>query len=121
MAVVLKQQHGWTCGMLANHFWSVAGNGPTVTMSTPRSCSRSCPIRRKVHYVRVQHGNHVGPGDGTRFGLLMHHTDAERESAYDRASAIGRLDKALDEAEQHGWTVVDMTQDWEVIYPFEQQ
>jgi phosphoserine phosphatase len=47
-------------------------------------------------------------GSGARFALLVHHTDAEREWAYDRTSSIGRLDKALDEAQANGWTVVDM-------------
>jgi phosphoglycolate phosphatase-like HAD superfamily hydrolase len=56
-------------------------------------------------------------GDGARLGLLIHHTDAEREWAYDRKSHIGQLDKALDEAQNKGWTVVDMKQDWKVIYP----
>jgi len=58
-------------------------------------------------------------GEGARFGLLVHHTDADREWAYDRDSHIGRLDKALDEARQRGWTVVDMKSDWNVIYPFQ--
>ena len=58
-------------------------------------------------------------GDGLRFMGLVHHTDGEREWAYDRQSSIGRLDKALDEATQKGWTVVDMKQDWKVIYPFQ--
>ena len=58
-------------------------------------------------------------GEGARFGLLVHHTDAEREWAYDRKSHIGRLDKALDEAGERGWTVVDMQRDWNVIYPFQ--
>ena len=53
------------------------------------------------------------------FALIVHHTDAEREVAYDRDSAIGRLDKALDEANQQGWTVVDMKQDWKRVFPFE--
>ena len=56
-------------------------------------------------------------GDGRRFGLLVHHTDAKREWAYDRKSHIGHLDKALDEAPENGWTVVDMKQDWKTIYP----
>jgi len=56
-------------------------------------------------------------GDGARFGLLVHHTDAEREWAYDRKSPIGHLDKALGAAAAEGWTVVDMKQDWKVIYP----
>jgi phosphoserine phosphatase len=48
---------------------------------------------------------------------LVHHTDAEREWAYDRDSHVGRLDQALTEAEKNGWTVVDMKNDWDVIYP----
>ena len=58
-------------------------------------------------------------GQGPRFALLVRHTDAKREWAYDRKSKIGHLDKALDEAINRGWTVVDMQQDWKVIYPFE--
>ncbi len=57
-------------------------------------------------------------GEGTRLMLLVHHTDAVREWAYDRKSKIGHLDKALDEARRLGWTVVDMKKDWKVIYPF---
>jgi hypothetical protein len=56
-------------------------------------------------------------GQGPRFALYVHHTDAKREWAYDRESSIGRLDKGLDEAQAKGWTVVDMKQDWKVIYP----
>ena len=56
---------------------------------------------------------------GARFGLIVHHTDAEREWAYDRKSHIGTLDKALDEAKAKGWTVVDMKKDWKRIFPFE--
>ncbi len=58
-------------------------------------------------------------GKGPRFALYVHHTDAEREWAYDRESSFGRLDKGLDEAQTKGWTVVDMKQDWKVIYPYE--
>jgi phosphoserine phosphatase len=58
-------------------------------------------------------------GQGARFALYVHHTDAEREWAYDRESHIGRLDKGLDEAKEKGWTVVDMKQDWKVIFAFE--
>ena len=47
-------------------------------------------------------------GSGLRLMGLVHHTDAEREWAYDRTSHIGRLDKALDEAQAKGWTVVNM-------------
>jgi len=60
-------------------------------------------------------------GSGVRFALLVNHTDAEREWAYDRASSIGRLDKALDEAQANGWTVVDMKNDWKTIFLFEKR
>lgn len=60
-------------------------------------------------------------GQGSRFALYVQHTDAEREWAYDRKSSIGRLDKGLDEAQAKGWTVVDMKQDWKVIYPHEKR
>jgi phosphoglycolate phosphatase-like HAD superfamily hydrolase len=56
-------------------------------------------------------------GTGPRFALIVHHTDAKREWAYDRKSAIGKLDKALDEAAKRGWTVVSMKDDWKTIYP----
>lgn len=58
-------------------------------------------------------------GPGKRFMGLVHHTDAKREWAYDRESKIGRLDKALDEANTRKWTVVDMTSEWRRIYPFD--
>jgi hypothetical protein len=57
-------------------------------------------------------------GDGPSLAVLVHHTDAEREWAYDRESKIGRLDKALDEAREKGWTVISMKEDWKEIYPF---
>jgi phosphoglycolate phosphatase-like HAD superfamily hydrolase len=56
-------------------------------------------------------------GSGARFALLVHHDDAEREWAYDRRSDVGRLDKALDEANAKGWTVVSMKNDWATIFP----
>jgi len=56
---------------------------------------------------------------GARLCLLVHHTDAEREWAYDRTSRVGRLDKALDEATARGWTIVDMKQDWKTVFPKE--
>ena len=60
-------------------------------------------------------------GPGPRFGLIVRHTDAEREWAYDRESHIGKLDKGLDEARSKGWTVVDMKQDWKTIFPPEKK
>ncbi|HEU4431324.1 MAG TPA: HAD family hydrolase [Myxococcota bacterium] len=57
-------------------------------------------------------------GSGERFCLYVHHTDAEREWAYDRASSIGHLDQGLDEARAKGWTVVNMKDDWKRVFPF---
>lgn len=54
---------------------------------------------------------------GACFMGLVHHTDAAREYAYDRDSSVGKLDKALDEAVAKGWTVVDMKNDWKIIFP----
>ncbi len=51
------------------------------------------------------------------FAGIVHHTDAEREYAYDRESHVGKLDKALTEAEGRGWTVVDMKKDWKTVFP----
>lgn len=59
-------------------------------------------------------------GKGKRLAALVHHTDGEREWAYDRESTVGRLDKALDEARAKGWVVVDMATEWKRIYPFDQ-
>jgi phosphoserine phosphatase len=58
-------------------------------------------------------------GDGARLMGLVHHTAADREWAYDRESHVGRQDKALDEAREKGWTVVDMAREWRAVYPWE--
>ena len=58
-------------------------------------------------------------GEGARFAGIVHHTDAEREYAYDRPSKIGQLDKAWDEAKAKGWTVVDIKRDWKKVFAFE--
>jgi hypothetical protein len=50
--------------------------------------------------------------------VLVHHTDGDREWAYDRRSPVGRLDRALDEARGRGWLVVDMKRDWARIFAF---
>jgi len=63
---------------------------------------------------------YTAAGDGARFMMYVHHTDSVREWAYDRNTNIGQLDKGLDAAHENGWTVVDMENDWKVIYPFEQ-
>ncbi len=56
-------------------------------------------------------------GSGSRFVLIVHHTDDSREWAYDRTSSIGKLDKALDEEQAKGWTVVSKKDDWKTIFP----
>lgn len=58
-------------------------------------------------------------GTGLRFLALVHHTDGEREWAYDRESPFGKLDKGLDEARDKVWTVIDMKKDWSRVFPFE--
>lgn len=58
----------------------------------------------------------VTAASGARLGVIIHHTDNEREVAYDRKSSIGRLDKALDEAAIRQWLVVSMKADWAQIF-----
>jgi phosphoserine phosphatase len=58
-------------------------------------------------------------GEGPRFCLYIHHTDGEREWAYDRESGIGRLNKGLDESHANGWTVVNMKKDWKRVFSFD--
>jgi len=58
-------------------------------------------------------------GEAQNLIVIIHHTDEKREWAYDKDSHIGRLNKALEEANKNGWTVVDMKEDWKVIFPFD--
>ncbi len=60
-------------------------------------------------------------GEGKRLGLIVHHTDADREWAYDRESSEGRLIKGLDLADENGWLLIDMSSDWQVIYPYQNE
>jgi hypothetical protein len=61
----------------------------------------------------------IGPGPS--FGLIVHHTDADREWAYDaHPKSSGKLVEALAEADRRGWIVVDMKKDWKRVYGFEQ-
>lgn len=61
----------------------------------------------------------VTSGPGPRLGVIVHHTDAVREWAYDRGSSVGRLERGLDEAAARRWILVDMKQDWKHVYPDE--
>lgn len=56
-------------------------------------------------------------GEGRRLGLFVHHTDADREYAYDRKSHVGTLDVALDQADASGWIIVSMKNDWKTVFP----
>jgi len=67
----------------------------------------------------LQMMQYTASGDGPRFMLYVHHTDGEREWAYDRESSVGRLDKGLDEAMQRGWILADIKSDWKVVFPYE--
>ena len=65
----------------------------------------------------IQMIEYTKSGEGRRLGLFVHHTDAEREYAYDRKSHVGVLDKALDQAAANGWIIVDMKKDWKQVFP----
>jgi hypothetical protein len=58
---------------------------------------------------------------GPHFGMIVHHTDATREWAYDRKSGIGHLEKGLDNAAKYGWLIVDMQKDWKQVFTFEKK
>ncbi len=78
------------------------------------ACGNSDGDMQMLQYTTVSRGaSDLTP----RLGIIIHHTDAEREWAYDRQSHVGKLDQALDLAESQGWVVVDMKRDWAAIYP----
>jgi phosphoglycolate phosphatase-like HAD superfamily hydrolase len=60
---------------------------------------------------------YVTTGPGRRLGMIVHHTDADREWAYDRASHVGKLERGLDEAGKRGWVLIDMKRDWKIVHP----
>jgi hypothetical protein len=62
---------------------------------------------------------YAAAGSGPRLMLIVHHTDPEREWAYDRQSSIGTLNKALDEANAKGWLLADMKRDWKKVFSFQ--
>lgn len=63
----------------------------------------------------LQYATMAAPG--RTLGMIVHHTDAEREYAYDRETDFGRLDKAMDDAPAEGWILVDMAKDWKAMFP----
>ena len=84
-----------------------------------RPFSRRCVLTAAAVAILTEMLEWVTSGPGARLGLIVHHTDADREWAYDRGSPVGRLERGLDEAAARRWVVVDMKQDWKVIYPEE--
>lgn len=62
---------------------------------------------------------YTSTGTGPRFGMIVHHTDSVREYAYDRKSALAKLDKGLDDAAKYHWLMVDMKNDWKKVHPFD--
>jgi phosphoglycolate phosphatase-like HAD superfamily hydrolase len=81
--------------------------------------------RRPIAAFGNSDGDHqmlqwTAAGDGPSLMALVHHTDEIREWAYDRDSAVGRLDRALVEAGERGWTVIDMKRDWGRVYGFDE-
>ena len=65
----------------------------------------------------VQMIEYTTSGAGRRLGLFVHHTDADREYAYDRKSHVGTLNAGLDRASAMGWIIVDMKKDWKQVFP----
>jgi len=59
-------------------------------------------------------------GSGARLMMLVHHDDAIREFDYGAKSLIGTFsDSLMAEANQSGWTVISMKNDWKRIFPFD--
>ena len=67
----------------------------------------------------IQMIEYTTKAEGRRLGLFLHHTDGDREFAYDRTSYVGTLDKALGQAKANGWIIVDMKNDWKRVFAFE--
>ena len=84
-----------------------------TTMSEPSEPGRPGSLSSEPGRPRPSEPGRPRP----RLGMIVHHTDAEREYAYDRDSFVGRLDKALDQAPQRGWVLIDMKNDWRKIFP----
>ena len=84
-----------------------------TTMSEPSEPGRPGSLSSEPGRPRPSEPGRPRP----RLGMIVHHTDAEREYAYDRDSSVGRLDKALDQAPQRGWVLIDMKNDWRKIFP----
>ncbi|MFP7673452.1 HAD family hydrolase [Marivita sp. S0852] len=118
-------------GSIGNMEYSVVDGEPTLTKQSgalffDRSAGKPVGIMNHIGQRPIfAAGNTDGDfqmlewvtaGEGARFGMLIHHTDGEREFAYDRESAVGSLNRGLDEADTRGWLLVDMAKDWRRVW-----
>jgi phosphoserine phosphatase len=92
-------------------------DGPGKPVGIQRSIGRRPILAVGNSDGDLQMLQYVSAGAGQRLAIYIHHDDAEREYAYDRASKIGKLDKGLDEAGKRGWPVVSMKRDWKAVFP----
>lgn len=119
-------------GSVGNHSYLVGDAGPEVRKDPGISfiddkAGKPVAISRYIGQRPVfAAGNSDGDfqmlewttaGEGPRFALLVHHTDADREWAYDRDGHVGKLVRGLDEGPERGWTIVDMKNDWLRMFP----
>jgi len=88
----------------------IAGSGDGALRRVP------FPSRKRIEARTASMLRWTASRPGERLAIIVRHTDAAREWAYDRASKVGRLDRALDEAQSRGWTIVDMARDWATVY-----
>jgi phosphoglycolate phosphatase-like HAD superfamily hydrolase len=93
-------------------------DGPGKPVGIHRSIGRRPILAVGNSDGDLQMLQYVSAGAGQRLAIYIHHDDAEREFAYDRASKIGKLDKGLDEAGKKGWPVVSMKRDWKTVFPY---
>ena len=85
-----------------------------------RIAERSWFVAPAVPYgVDLEILQYTDSGSGPKLALLLHHDDAAREFAYDRASRIGKLDGVLGKAREGDRVVVSMRSDWNTIWPQE--
>ena len=107
-----------------DHSWALVRTGKSLGDDGPDK-TRNIALQIGVRPIfaagnsdgDLQMLQYVTGAPGARFGLIVHHDDAVREYAYDRASPVGKLDVALDAAGPAGWTVVSMRDDWRIVFP----
>ena len=124
-AVAASGEHGVTELMAVTHAWMTAEAFEEIVsdwISTARHPRFDRPYDSLIYQPMVelmdyQMLEYTTSGDGPSLAMIVHHTDGEREYAYDRDTHIGRLDKAMTDAPAKGWHLIDMARDWSTIYP----